>query len=120
MEPEPGDMIRDPQLVFGKADEMATRFQKRLGDERKAAAYVSDDIISTLYIAYLDDLCVNPVSVETKKKQLTSIIMIVIMVIMKNKDYEGENTVLFRYSPTTKVNIMILCYYLKIIFLPSV
>lgn len=64
LEPEPGDMIRNPQLVFDKAEEMAERYHKRLEEERKAAADVADDIVSTLDMASLDDLGVDPVPSE--------------------------------------------------------
>ena len=30
LEPTPGDMLRDPQLVFEKAEEMAEAFKKRV------------------------------------------------------------------------------------------
>lgn len=56
LEPEPGDFMRDPQLVFDKAEEMCARHHARLEDERKAAADVADDIVSTLDMASLDDL----------------------------------------------------------------
>lgn len=65
LEPEPGDMIRDPQLVFDRAEEMAERYHKRLEEERKAAADVADDIVSTLDMASLDDLGVDPVAAES-------------------------------------------------------
>lgn len=56
LEPEPGDMIKDPQVVFDKAEEMAERYQQRMEDERKAAADVADDIVSSLDMASLDDI----------------------------------------------------------------
>lgn len=56
LEPEPGDFIKDPQLVFEKAEEMCARHHARLEEERKAAADVADDIVSTLDMASLDDL----------------------------------------------------------------
>lgn len=61
LEPEPGDMMRDPQNVYDNAEEMAARYQKRLEEERKAAADIADDIVSTLDMASLDDLGVDPV-----------------------------------------------------------
>ncbi|CDF38443.1 30S ribosomal protein S1 [Chondrus crispus] len=64
LEPEPGDMIRDSAFVYEKADEMAARYHKRLEEERKAAADVADDIVSTLDMASLDDLGVDPVATE--------------------------------------------------------
>lgn len=65
LEPEPGDMIRNPALVYEKADEMAERYHKRLEEERKAAADVADDIVSSLDMASLDDLSVDTVVAET-------------------------------------------------------
>lgn len=65
LEPEPGDMIRNPALVYEKAEEMAERYHKRLEEERKAAADVADDIVSSLDMASLDDLSVDPVVAET-------------------------------------------------------
>lgn len=62
LEPEPGDMLRNSQLIFDKAEEMAARYHARLEEERKAAADVADDIVSTLDMASLDDLGVDPVA----------------------------------------------------------
>eukprot|EP00183_Erythrolobus_madagascarensis_P006245 CAMPEP_0185843888 /NCGR_PEP_ID=MMETSP1354-20130828/256_1 /TAXON_ID=708628 /ORGANISM="Erythrolobus madagascarensis, Strain CCMP3276" /LENGTH=388 /DNA_ID=CAMNT_0028543469 /DNA_START=45 /DNA_END=1211 /DNA_ORIENTATION=- len=56
LEPEPGDMLKDARKVFDSAEEMAARYHKRLEEERKAAAEVADDIVSSLDIAALDDL----------------------------------------------------------------
>mmetsp|Transcript_13662 Transcript_13662/g.24490 ORF Transcript_13662/g.24490 Transcript_13662/m.24490 type:complete len:388 (-) Transcript_13662:649-1812(-) len=56
LEPEPGDMLKNAQMVYEKADEMAERYHKRLEEERKAAVDVADDIVSSLDIASLDDL----------------------------------------------------------------
>lgn len=64
LEPEPGDMVRDPQLVYDNAEEMAKRYHARLEEERKAAADVADDIVSTLDMASLDDLGVDPVTAD--------------------------------------------------------
>lgn len=64
LEPEPGDMIRDANIVFESAEEMAERYHNRLEEERKAAADVADDIVSTLDMASLDDLGVDPVPQE--------------------------------------------------------
>jgi small subunit ribosomal protein S1 len=61
LEPEPGDFIRDPQLVFDSAEEMCARHHARLEEERKAAADVADDIVSTLDMASLDDLAIDPI-----------------------------------------------------------
>lgn len=64
LEPEPGDMLRDSAMVFERAEEMAARYHKRLEEERKAAADVADDIVSTLDIGSLDDIGVDPVPAE--------------------------------------------------------
>merc|ERR1719327_905933 len=37
LEPTPGDMIRNPQLVFEKADEMAAQFRERVAAAEAAA-----------------------------------------------------------------------------------
>lgn len=68
LEPEPGDMMRDPQKVYDNAEEMAARYHKRLEEERKAAADIADDIVSTLDMASLDDLGVDPVESPTEEK----------------------------------------------------
>ncbi|PXF41393.1 30S ribosomal protein S1 [Gracilariopsis chorda] len=64
LEPEPGDMLRDAAMVYERAEEMAARYHKRLEEERKAAADVADDIVSTLDIGSLDDIGVDPVPAE--------------------------------------------------------
>lgn len=64
LEPEPGDMLRDSQAVYARAEEMAERYHRRLEEERKAAADVADDIVSSLDMASLDDLGVDPVVSE--------------------------------------------------------
>lgn len=64
LEPEPGDMLKNPALVYEKAEEMAERYHKRLEEERKAAADVADDIVSSLDMASLDELGVDPVATE--------------------------------------------------------
>lgn len=61
LEPEPGDMLRDSAAVYERAEEMTDRYHKRLEEERRAAAEVADDIVSTLDMASLDDLEVDPV-----------------------------------------------------------
>lgn len=60
LEPEPGDMLRDPQMVYAQAEEMAARYHKRVEEERKAAANIADDIVSTLDMASIDDLAFSP------------------------------------------------------------
>ncbi len=42
LEPTPGDMLRDPQLVFEKADEMAALFRERM--EAAAAQALTPDL----------------------------------------------------------------------------
>ncbi|KAA8499885.1 30S ribosomal protein S1 [Porphyridium purpureum] len=56
LEPEPGDMLKSPDAVYDRAEEMAEKYHKRLEEERKAAADVADDIVSSLDIANIDDL----------------------------------------------------------------
>ncbi|CAN8068926.1 unnamed protein product [Agarophyton chilense] len=64
LEPEPGDMLRDSKFVYERAEDMAARYHQRLEEERKAAADVADDIVSTLDMASLDDISVDPVPAE--------------------------------------------------------
>lgn len=43
LEPTPGDMLRDPQLVFERAEEMAATFRRRVeAAEQNAYAQVQD------------------------------------------------------------------------------
>ncbi len=42
LEPTPGDMLRDPQLVFEKAEEMAETFRKRVEAAEMNASQLSD------------------------------------------------------------------------------
>lgn len=37
LEPSPGDMLKDPKLVFDRADEMADIFRQRLAQAEAAA-----------------------------------------------------------------------------------
>lgn len=69
LEPEPGDFIRDPQIVYDRAEEMCARHHARLEEERKAAADVADDIVSTLDMASLDDLAIDPVNSVVPQKE---------------------------------------------------
>jgi small subunit ribosomal protein S1 len=41
LEPTPGDMLRDPALVFERAEEMAAQFKKRV-EEAEAAANAAE------------------------------------------------------------------------------
>ena len=36
LEPTPGDMLRDPALVYARADEMAAEFRKRVAEAEAA------------------------------------------------------------------------------------
>ena len=38
LEPEPGDMVKNPQLVYDKAEEMAERYRQQLLQKQQAAA----------------------------------------------------------------------------------
>lgn len=60
LEPEPGDMLKDPSMVYEKADEMAERYLKKREEEKKAASEVADDIVSSLDMTSLDDLGIDP------------------------------------------------------------
>ncbi len=46
LEPEPGDMVKNPEIVFEKAEEMAERYRQQLlkAAEAEAAAAAGDDV----------------------------------------------------------------------------
>ena len=46
LEPTPGDMLRDPALVYARADEMAAEFRKRVAEAEAAGglALGQDDL----------------------------------------------------------------------------
>jgi len=48
LEPEPGDMIKDPAMVFEKADETAAKYHERMEAERKAREEAAQDIVMGL------------------------------------------------------------------------
>ena len=55
LEPEPGDMLKDPASVYEKADETAARYHERMEAERKAREEAARDIVLGLGDS-LDDL----------------------------------------------------------------
>ncbi|CAB9513259.1 30S Ribosomal protein S1 [Seminavis robusta] len=55
LEPEPGDMLKDPALVFEKAEETAEKYHQRMEAERKAREEAARDIVLGLGDS-LDDL----------------------------------------------------------------
>jgi small subunit ribosomal protein S1 len=55
LEPEPGDMLKDPSMVFAKADETARKYHERMEAERKAREEAARDIVMGLGDS-LDDL----------------------------------------------------------------
>lgn len=55
LEPEPGDMMKDPQMVFEKAEETAQKYHERMEAERKAREAAARDIVLGLGDS-LDDL----------------------------------------------------------------
>merc|ERR1711937_430377 len=58
LEPEPGDMLKDPLMVFDKAEETAEKYHKRMEAERKARGEAARDIVLGLGDS-LDELGVN-------------------------------------------------------------
>jgi len=48
LEPEPGDMIKDPKMVFENADETAAKYHERMEAERKAREEAAQDIVMGL------------------------------------------------------------------------
>jgi small subunit ribosomal protein S1 len=55
LEPEPGDMLKDPAMVFAKAEETAQKYHERMEAERKAREEAARDIVLGLGDS-LDDL----------------------------------------------------------------
>merc|ERR1711976_99792 len=55
LEPEPGDMLRDPARVYEMAEETAARYHERMEAERKAREEAAKDIVLGLGDS-LDDL----------------------------------------------------------------
>ena len=55
LEPEPGDMLKDPDMVFEKAEATAARYHERMEAERKAREEAARDIVLGLGDS-LDDL----------------------------------------------------------------
>lgn len=45
LEPNPGDMLKDPQMVFDKAEETAEKYHAKMEDERKAREEAARDIV---------------------------------------------------------------------------
>lgn len=55
LEPEPGDMLKDPAMVFAKAEETARKYHERMEAERQAREEAARDIVMGLGDS-LDDL----------------------------------------------------------------
>merc|ERR1711862_396177 len=55
LEPEPGDMLKDPEMVFSQAEETAQKYHERMEQERKAREEAARDIVLGLGDS-LDDL----------------------------------------------------------------
>merc|ERR1712127_184741 len=55
LEPEPGDMLKDPARVFEMADETAAKYHERMEAERRAREEAAKDIVMGLGDS-LDDL----------------------------------------------------------------
>lgn len=58
LEPEPGDMLKDPSTVFEKAEETAQKYHERMEAERKAREEAARDIVLGLGDS-LEELGVN-------------------------------------------------------------
>jgi small subunit ribosomal protein S1 len=48
LEPEPGDMVRNPQAVFDQAEAMAARYHERLNAEQKAREEAATELVAGL------------------------------------------------------------------------
>jgi len=59
LEPNPGDMLRDMNAVFEKAEETAKRYIERMQEDRKAREAAAKDIVAGLGGA-LDESGVDP------------------------------------------------------------
>ena len=55
LEPEPGDMLKDPAMVFEKAEETAQKYHERMEAERKAREAAARDIVLGLGDSLDDD-----------------------------------------------------------------
>ncbi|MEO1299067.1 MAG: S1 RNA-binding domain-containing protein, partial [Cyanobacteria bacterium J06636_16] len=54
LEPEPGDMVKNPDLVFDKAEEMAERYREQLRKKAEAeAAEAAGEVVEEA--GYVDD-----------------------------------------------------------------
>jgi small subunit ribosomal protein S1 len=53
LEPEPGDMLRSPDMVYERAEEMAERYRQRIAEEERARAEYASDIVAGLDVASL-------------------------------------------------------------------
>lgn len=54
LEPEPGDMIKDPAGVFAQAEAMAARYHERLQAENKAREEAASELVAGLDLESLD------------------------------------------------------------------
>ncbi|MEM8612620.1 MAG: 30S ribosomal protein S1 [Cyanobacteria bacterium P01_H01_bin.105] len=57
LEPEPGDMVKNPDIVFEKAEEMAERYRQQLlkAAEAEAAAAAGEEVVSDDEDAYSEE-----------------------------------------------------------------
>lgn len=67
LEPEPGDMLKDPDSVFAKAEETAAAYHKRMEVERQAREEAARDIVLGLGDS-LDDLSGDDASGDATAK----------------------------------------------------
>lgn len=56
LEPEPGDMVKNPQLVYEKAEEMAERYrQQLLQQQQQATAEATEEVVEDIPAATDED-----------------------------------------------------------------
>ena len=66
LEPEPGDMVKNPEVVYEKAEEMAAKYreQMQINQQGAAPAAVADAIEEEIEIPSAEEEAVAPEEVE--------------------------------------------------------
>ncbi|HEY9641606.1 MAG TPA: 30S ribosomal protein S1, partial [Coleofasciculaceae cyanobacterium] len=55
LEPEPGDMVKNPQVVYDKAEEMAAKYRERMLQQSQPKPAVEEELIEDLPPATEED-----------------------------------------------------------------
>ena len=66
LEPEPGDMVKNPEVVYEKAEEMAAKYreQMQINQQGAAPAAVAEAIEEEIEIPFAEEEAVAPEEVE--------------------------------------------------------